>query len=125
MECVRRGMWRVLDCDEFLNITIEISYVADFRSRLAQKTANRLTLEAEKEKDAAEKAVDELKRQLQPKRTRTHDAGDAHEMIAEVDNWDLSVQRREATHVQNRRKWHSGLSTSRVDEISWCRMYSY
>ena len=26
MECVRRGSWRVLDRDEFLNITIEISY---------------------------------------------------------------------------------------------------
>ena len=46
--------------------------------------------------------MEELKRQLQPKRARTHDAGDAHEMLAEVDNWDLSVNRREATRVQNR-----------------------
>ncbi len=38
------------------------------------KTANKVALEAEKEKDAAEKAVAELKRQLQPKRART-DAG--------------------------------------------------
>ena len=53
---------------------------------------------------ASEKAVEELKRQLQPKGARTcDDAGDAHEMIAEVDIWDLSVHRREATRVQNRR----------------------
>jgi uncharacterized protein (DUF111 family) len=35
------------------------------------KTANKVALEAEKEKDVAEKAVEELKRQLQPKRTRS------------------------------------------------------
>jgi predicted nucleic acid-binding Zn-ribbon protein len=55
------------------------------------KTANKVGLEAEKEKDAAEKAVEELKRQLQPKRARTDDdAGDAHDLIAEFDNCDLS-----------------------------------
>jgi hypothetical protein len=37
------------------------------------KTANKVALEAEKEKDAAEKAVEELKRLLQPKRARTDD----------------------------------------------------
>ena len=43
------------------------------------KTANKVALEAEKEKDAAEQAVAELKRQLQPKRARSDDhAGDAH-----------------------------------------------
>ena len=47
--------------------------------------------------------MEELKRQLQPKRVLTHDAGDAHEMIAEVDNRDLSVHHRESTRVQNRR----------------------
>ena len=46
------------------------------------KNANKVALEAEKEKDAAVKAVEELKRQLQPKRTRTDDdAGDAHDHI--------------------------------------------
>jgi hypothetical protein len=35
------------------------------------EAANKFALEAEKEKDAAEKAVEELKRQLQPKRVRT------------------------------------------------------
>ena len=68
------------------------------------EAANKVALEAEKEKDAAEKEVEELKRQLQPKRARAHDdAGDAHEMPAEVDNWDLIVHRREETHVQHRR----------------------
>ncbi len=70
------------------------------------KTSNKSDLEVEKEKDAAEKLlseVEELKRQLQPKRVRAHDDGDAHEMFAGVDNWDLSVHHREATLVQNRR----------------------
>ncbi len=48
--------------------------------------------------------AEELKRQLQPKRTRTDDdVGDAHDLIAEFDNGDLSVHRREETRVQNRR----------------------
>ena len=73
------------------------------------KAANKLVLEMEKEKDTAEKAVEELKRQLQPKRTHTHDdAGDGHEMLAEVDNWDLIVHHREATRVQNRRNVQVG-----------------
>jgi hypothetical protein len=68
------------------------------------EAANKLALEAEKERDAAEKAVEELKRQLHPKRARTHDdAGDAHEMLAEVDNWDLRDHRQQATRLQNRR----------------------
>jgi hypothetical protein len=58
------------------------------------KTANKVALEAEKEKDAAEKEVEELKRQLQPKRARGDaDTGDAHEIHAEVDNWDLICQK--------------------------------
>ncbi len=65
--------------------------------------ANKLALEAEKERDAAEKAVEELKRQFQPKRPRTDDdAGDAHEVLAEVENWDLRDHRQQATRVQNR-----------------------
>jgi hypothetical protein len=55
-----------------------------------------------KEKDTSEKAVEELKRQLQLKRVRTDDdAGDAHNVLAEFDNCDLSVHRRETTRVQN------------------------
>jgi hypothetical protein len=46
------------------------------------KTANKVALDSEKEKDAAEKAVEELKRQLQPKRARTDDdACDAHALM--------------------------------------------
>ena len=79
------------------------------QAKARAKTANKVALEAEKEKDAAEQAVAELKRQLQPKRARTHDdAGDAHQVLAEVDNWDLSVHRREATRVQNRRNVQVG-----------------
>ncbi len=73
------------------------------------KSTNKVALQVEKEKDVAEKEVEELKRQLQPKRSHTHDdAGDAHKMLAEVDNWDLSVHHREATRVQNRRKVEVG-----------------
>ncbi len=73
------------------------------------KTANKVALEAEKEKDAAEKAVEDLKRQLQPKRARTDDdAGDAHVLLAEFDNCDLSDHRREGTRVQNRRNVQVG-----------------
>jgi hypothetical protein len=73
------------------------------------KTANKVALEAEKEKDAAEKSVEELKRQLQPKRARTDDdAGDAHDLFAEFDNCDLSDHRREGTRVQNRRNVQVG-----------------
>ncbi len=50
------------------------------------EAANKLVLEAKEERDAAEKAVEELKRQLQPKRASTDDdAGDAHEVLAEVE----------------------------------------
>ncbi len=74
------------------------------------KTANRLVLEAEKEKDAAEKAVEEVKRQLHPKRARTDDdAGDAHDLLAKLDNCDLIDHRRE------------DLDPSQVAQISWCQ----
>ena len=68
---------------------------------------NKVALEEEKEMDTTEKVVEELKRQLQPKRVHTHDdAGDAHEMLTEVDNWDLSVQ--------------GGVYTT-VTATSWCQ----
>jgi hypothetical protein len=78
------------------------------RAKARAKTANNVALEAEKEKDAAEKAVEELKRQ-QPKRARTDDdAGDAHDLLAEFDNCDLSDHRRKGTRVQNRRNVQVG-----------------
>jgi hypothetical protein len=73
------------------------------------KASNKIALEVEKEKDGVEQAVEELKRQMQPKRTHTHDdGGDAHEVLTEVDNWDLSVHRREVTCVHNRRNVEVG-----------------
>ena len=39
----------------------------------------------------------------------THvDTGDTHEILTEVDNWDLIVHRRETTHVPNRRNVQVG-----------------
>jgi hypothetical protein len=74
-----------------------------------EKPANKVDLETEKEKDTAEKTVEELKLQLQLKRTHTDDdAGDAHDLIAEFDNCDLSDHRREGTRVQNRRNVQVG-----------------
>ena len=53
--------------------------------------------------------MEELKRQLQPKRARTDDdPGDAHEILAEVENWDLRDHRQQATRVQNRRNVQLG-----------------
>jgi hypothetical protein len=91
------------------------------KANVRAKTANKVALEAEKEKDAAEKAVEELKRQLQPKRAHSDaDAGDTHEILAEVDNWDLRDHRRQGTRVQNRRNVQVG---SRINQqqahISW------
>ena len=64
--------------------------------------ANKATLESEKERDELHNQIEQIEEQLQPKKARTHaDAGDAHEMLAEVDNWDLRDQ---ATHVQNRQQ---------------------
>ncbi len=64
------------------------------QTKARAKTANKVALEVEKEKDTAEKAVEELKWQLQPKTTRTDDdTGDAHDLLAEFDNCDLSDHR--------------------------------
>ncbi len=51
------------------------------------KTTDKVALETEKEKDTAEKEVEELKRQMQPKRAHTDDdTDDTHDLIAEFDN---------------------------------------
>jgi hypothetical protein len=96
------------------------------QAKTRANAASKLALEAEKEKDAAEQAVEELKRQLQPKRARTHDdAGDAHEVLAEVDNWDLSVHRRKGHSAVGARRARvcegEELDPSRADQISWCQ----
>ena len=59
---------------------------------------NKSALEVEKERDELHNQVIQIEEQLHPKRARTHDdAGDAHEMLTEVDNWDLRVHHRETT----------------------------
>jgi hypothetical protein len=79
------------------------------QAKVRAKTANKVALEEEKEKDSAEKAVEELQRQLEPKRAHTdEDTGDAHDLLAEFDNCDLSDHRREGTRVQNRRNVQVG-----------------
>ncbi len=58
---------------------------------------NKAALEAEKERDELHSQIEQIEEQLHPKRTHTDDdAGDAHEMIAEVDNWDLRDHRQRA-----------------------------
>ena len=43
-------------------------------AKTRSETAIKVVLETEKEKDTTEKAMEELKRHLQPKRTLTHDS---------------------------------------------------
>ncbi len=81
------------------------------QAKSLSEATNKLTLEAEEEKDDTEKTVEELKRQLQPNRALTDDdGGDAHDVLAEFDNCDLSVHRREGTLVQKRRNVQVGSS---------------
>jgi hypothetical protein len=96
------------------------AYLQELRKRLQENhdnCAEALTKKAAADaasaakKDAVEKTVEELKRQLQPKRARTDDdAANAHEMLAEVDDWDLRDHRhwQQATRVQNRRNVQVG-----------------
>ncbi len=77
------------------------------QARAAQ--ANKAVLETEKERDELHTQIEEIEEQLQPKRAHSDvDAGDAHEIPAEVDNWDLRDHRREGTRVQNRRNVQVG-----------------
>ncbi len=79
------------------------------QAKARAKHANKVTLQPEKEKDTAEKAVEELNRYLQPKRTHTDDdVSDAHDLLVDFDNCDLSDHRREGTRVQNRRNVQVG-----------------
>ncbi len=76
------------------------------RLRIIQARAaqvNKVALEAEKAKYELHNQIQQIEEQLQPKRVRTDDdAGDADEILAEVDNWDLRDHRQQATRVQNR-----------------------
>jgi hypothetical protein len=71
--------------------------------------ANKAALEAEKERDELHSQIQQIEEQLQPKRARTNDdAGDAHEMLADVDNLDLRDHRQQATRVQKCRNVQVG-----------------
>jgi hypothetical protein len=71
--------------------------------------ANKVVLEAEKERDELHNQIEQIEEQLYPKRPHTDDdAGDAHEVLAEVENWDLRDHRQQATRVQNRRNIQLG-----------------
>jgi len=71
--------------------------------------ANKVALEAEKARDELHNQIEQIEQRLHPKRARTDDdAGDAHEVLAEVENWDLRDHRQQATRVQNRRNVQVG-----------------
>ena len=96
--------------------------------------ANKAALETEKQRDELHTQIEEIEEELQPKRARSDaDAGDAHEILAEVDNWDLSDHRREGTRVQNRRNVQGMLACARARTwipVEWPtslggRLYAY
>jgi len=61
---------------------------------------NKSALEEEKSRDELHNQIEQIEQRLHPKRPHSHDdAGDAHEMNAEVDNWDLRDPRQEGTRV--------------------------
>ena len=73
--------------------------------------ANKASLEAEKERDELHNQIEQIEEQLHPKRALTHDdAGDAHEMLAEVDHWDLRDHRQQATRCKTVTMYKSGLA---------------
>jgi hypothetical protein len=68
--------------------------------------ANKAALEAEKPRDKLHNQIEQIEQRLHPKSASSHD--DAHEMLAEVDNWDLRDHRQQATRVQNCRNVQVG-----------------
>jgi hypothetical protein len=73
------------------------------RLKMIQQRAeevNKASLEEEKERDELHNQVEQIEEQLHPKRVHTHDDdGDAHEILAEVDHWDLRDHRQQVTSV--------------------------
>jgi hypothetical protein len=67
---------------------------------------NKVALEAEKARDELHNQIKQIEQRMHPKRARSHD--DAHEMLAEVNNWDLRDHRQQATRGQNRRNLQVG-----------------
>jgi hypothetical protein len=80
--------------------------------------ANKATVEEENQRDELHTRIEEIEEQLQPNRAHSDtDAGDAHEILAEVDKWDLRDHHREGTRVQNRRLVQDMLACAR--ERTW------
>jgi hypothetical protein len=94
-----------LNATEVLMLNTRLKMIQE---RAAQ--ANKAALEAEKERDELHNPIEQIEQRLHPKRARSHEDGDgdAHEMLPEVDNWDLRVHRQQATRVQNRRNVQVG-----------------
>jgi hypothetical protein len=88
-----------LNATEVLLLNTRLKMIQE---RTAQ--ANKATLDAEKERDEIHNQIEQIEQRLHPKRARSHEDGDgdAHEMLPEVDNWDLRVHRQQAMRVQNR-----------------------
>jgi hypothetical protein len=71
--------------------------------------ANKTVLETEKSRDEFHNQIEQIEQRLHPKREHTHiTAGDAHEILPEVENWDLRDHRQQVTRVQNRRNVQLG-----------------
>jgi hypothetical protein len=94
-----------LNATEVLMLNTRLKMI---KERAAQ--ANKAALEAEKERDELHNQIEQIEQWLHPKRAHSHEDGDgdAHEMLPEVDNWDLRVHRQQATRVQNRRNVQVG-----------------
>jgi hypothetical protein len=79
-----------LNANEVLMLHSKLKII---QARAAQ--ANKAALEAEKARDELHNQIQQIEEQLQPKRARTDDdAGDAHYLLAEFDNCDLSDHRK-------------------------------
>jgi len=80
--------------------------------------ANKASLEAEQEKDAAKKELEILKSRLGQKRARLPDAAEEEDDDGEesVSDWEIADHREEATRVQNRRAIELG-SRENVKEL--------
>ena len=71
-----------LNATEVLMLHTKLKIIQE---RAAQ--VNKVSLEAEKRRGEIHNQIEQIKQWMHPKRARTDDdAGDAHEMLAEVDN---------------------------------------
>ncbi len=75
------------------------------QAKTRAKTTNKVVLDTEKEKDAAEQEVQRMQQLIQTKRDRTHatTVNDHEECDKKSsDDWDLADYRRETTLIHNR-----------------------